>query len=269
MFTPGSRACAYKTASGLGNWPNRDPIGERGGMNLYGFVGNQPVDEIDIFGLWASLYGFSEHQDMTGRAFDAVNEGADVDDACKARIRNYLQLANKDQDDNSANFHNNILHYNRDYVKDETQAARQANRLASRDQYTRYLKDAVDGFREHVRNKECVAALDVLGHVSHSWQDFFAHGIHATSGWRNSPDPFPNDPNNPGDYWPSTYSGIINFTATPEHPGGGSEPDWGQPGEGIRRAAALQYTIKLYQELIPLWFNSCACACDSIPKKYK
>jgi len=28
--TPGSRGCAYKTASGRGNWPNRDPLGERG-----------------------------------------------------------------------------------------------------------------------------------------------------------------------------------------------------------------------------------------------
>ena len=30
MFTPGSQACAYKTASGLGKWPNRDPLGEVG-----------------------------------------------------------------------------------------------------------------------------------------------------------------------------------------------------------------------------------------------
>jgi hypothetical protein len=30
MFTPGLRACAYKSASGLGKWPNRDPIGEAG-----------------------------------------------------------------------------------------------------------------------------------------------------------------------------------------------------------------------------------------------
>ena len=26
MFTPGSRVCAYKTASGRGEWPNRDPL---------------------------------------------------------------------------------------------------------------------------------------------------------------------------------------------------------------------------------------------------
>jgi RHS repeat-associated protein len=32
-------------------WPNRDPIGERGGINLCGFVANDPVDRNDPLGL--------------------------------------------------------------------------------------------------------------------------------------------------------------------------------------------------------------------------
>jgi RHS repeat-associated protein len=35
----------------LQRWLNRDPIGETGGINLYGFVGNSPVNEIDPLGL--------------------------------------------------------------------------------------------------------------------------------------------------------------------------------------------------------------------------
>ncbi|MDF1741993.1 MAG: RHS repeat-associated core domain-containing protein, partial [Verrucomicrobiales bacterium] len=35
----------------LGRWINRDPIEERGGTNLYGFSGNDAVNEIDRFGL--------------------------------------------------------------------------------------------------------------------------------------------------------------------------------------------------------------------------
>ena len=33
-----------------GRWPSSDPIGEEGGMNLYGFVGNNGVDKSDLLG---------------------------------------------------------------------------------------------------------------------------------------------------------------------------------------------------------------------------
>ncbi len=33
-----------------GRWPSRDPIGERGGVNLYGFVGNDGVGKWDVLG---------------------------------------------------------------------------------------------------------------------------------------------------------------------------------------------------------------------------
>ncbi len=39
-----------------GRWPNRDPIEEEGGLNLYTFVGNSPLIRVDAFGLkgWPS-----------------------------------------------------------------------------------------------------------------------------------------------------------------------------------------------------------------------
>jgi len=34
-----------------GRWPSRDPIEEEGGVNLYGFVGNNGVNKWDVLGL--------------------------------------------------------------------------------------------------------------------------------------------------------------------------------------------------------------------------
>ena len=39
-----------------GRWPSRDPIGERGGMNLYGFVGNNGVNQWDLLGMSVLSY---------------------------------------------------------------------------------------------------------------------------------------------------------------------------------------------------------------------
>ena len=50
MFTPHSSTCVYKDASGQANWPNRDPLGEEGGINLYGYTMNDPVNWSDSDG---------------------------------------------------------------------------------------------------------------------------------------------------------------------------------------------------------------------------
>jgi hypothetical protein len=52
----GCRACAYETASGRGFWPNRDPLGEKGGVNLYGFVRNEAFTNVDFLGLALTPY---------------------------------------------------------------------------------------------------------------------------------------------------------------------------------------------------------------------
>jgi len=36
----------------LQRWLNRDPLGEEGGLNLYGFVANDPINAVDPLGLW-------------------------------------------------------------------------------------------------------------------------------------------------------------------------------------------------------------------------
>jgi RHS repeat-associated protein len=43
----------------LGRWINRDPLGEAGEINLYGFVGNNPVSFVDPYGLLQITVGWS------------------------------------------------------------------------------------------------------------------------------------------------------------------------------------------------------------------
>ena len=51
-FTTGLYYYQYRYYDPLtGRWPSRDPIGERGGANLYGFVGNVGVSFIDYLGM--------------------------------------------------------------------------------------------------------------------------------------------------------------------------------------------------------------------------
>ena len=49
-FTAESDGYGYETAMGRACWPSPDPIGERGGMNLYGMVGNDGIDLVDTDG---------------------------------------------------------------------------------------------------------------------------------------------------------------------------------------------------------------------------
>jgi RHS repeat-associated protein len=61
-----------------GRWPSRDPIEERGGVNLYGFVGNDGVGSLDAAGLSpvriSEYFTFNQTQvdDFASKGFEAV-----------------------------------------------------------------------------------------------------------------------------------------------------------------------------------------------------
>jgi RHS repeat-associated protein len=61
----------------LGRWVNRDPIGERGGINLYGMVGNDAVNVVDKLGrdavhIGSGWYIFIMRSDLS---FDSLKGG--------------------------------------------------------------------------------------------------------------------------------------------------------------------------------------------------
>ena len=52
---------------GMGRWLNRDPIREIGGLNIYGFVSNNPVSQLDRLGLQPDV-----QLDMQDQMFDVL-----------------------------------------------------------------------------------------------------------------------------------------------------------------------------------------------------
>jgi hypothetical protein len=50
-FASGCEGYGYESAMGRAEWRSRDPIGEEGGVNLYGYVGNDSINRFDPLGL--------------------------------------------------------------------------------------------------------------------------------------------------------------------------------------------------------------------------
>ena len=60
----------------LGRWLSRDPIGEEGGLNLYGFVGNDSVNNVDYLG-WEIATYTHEGTGLTGKLEVSVSLSCD------------------------------------------------------------------------------------------------------------------------------------------------------------------------------------------------
>lgn len=54
-----------------GRWLNRDPIGERGDLNVYGFVRNDGIGDVDILGKRKTRFSLTEMQQMLNRSKEA------------------------------------------------------------------------------------------------------------------------------------------------------------------------------------------------------
>lgn len=82
--------------SNLARWLSRDPIGEAGGINLYGYVSNDPVNLWDAFGLCDS--DDITDQDLKDALNDILNNGDSPNDVRKKIGGTDYDTKFKDQD---------------------------------------------------------------------------------------------------------------------------------------------------------------------------
>ena len=92
LWLPLTAHCFYNPSTG--RWLSRDPIGEQGGLNLYAFVQNSPVDFFDCFG----LYHAQQHRELTTAALNAESQNLATTAKCLETIRKRLIRANLSQD---------------------------------------------------------------------------------------------------------------------------------------------------------------------------
>ena len=85
--SPQARVYIYKITSGRSGWPSRDPIEESGGLNLYGFANENPIQYYDAFGLQSLLTILECAQASPAYDFaDCICAFAGDEDDCKKQM---------------------------------------------------------------------------------------------------------------------------------------------------------------------------------------
>lgn len=80
----------------LGRWMTKDPLGEIGGINLYAFVGNNPVDYLDLLGENPTQQSDNEVKDLFNEMEKKMLEGKMTDeDESRMADNKAVQKANK------------------------------------------------------------------------------------------------------------------------------------------------------------------------------
>ena len=138
----------------LARWGSRDPIGERGGANIYGFVRNDSCNHWDVDG----RFSYSIHHFIT---FWAAYE-AGYSDKCAKKIAR--AAANTD----IWHAFDHPYHFTRPVWGDPETYRQQAER--NRD-------DLRNEAEQHALNGQCHRALKDLGRSLHVQEDYYSHVI--------------------------------------------------------------------------------------------
>jgi RHS repeat-associated protein len=82
----------------VGRWLNRDPIGENGGVNLYGFVGNNALNFVDPYGLDAIYINYDYYPVTTPVGKIPLGHGGVVALNSKTGTTKYYEFGRYDEE---------------------------------------------------------------------------------------------------------------------------------------------------------------------------
>ena len=242
-----------------GRFAGRDPLLFEGTINgdLYTYVGARPTNEVDPHGQWWP----DTHETLTRNSMEQAFPRAKYGhDPCYDYILDRLIPANRNQDSGSAA--NELWrHYNRPIDNPPNSKMQQYNNL-----FRGYVAQELQAWQDNSGAdnptcNDCNAALDALGRVSHTWQDYYAHAVLTTNGeaspaWTATP-PVTGSPDRMSRALkPSSWRGVFQ---PGEH--GWSEPG-GRGGElDPRTRDATSFVAGKLKSMLPDWFRKCRCCC--------
>lgn len=253
----------------LGRWLSRDPIGEEGGLNLYGFVGNDGVNKWDMLGMWWKAHGM-----LTERSFHSsktpVGMGKYSDSILVMLVKYNFDV------DTGEKLGNNAWHFNRDFRgASSNYSIWKTNYSANLEAVQNAFNKLLDDKAGNTTKSSCEEALEYLGNLSHAWQDYYAHGVdnniikyetvyafdyenkrtrlktyayQAPGRISGTPDSIPSN------IMPSSWGG-------PMQPG---EHAWIEPGVRApdtqqRLNGAKSFVTRKYNIMLPKWWKCCKC----------
>ena len=249
----------YKPSTGT--WVSRDPSEETSGSNLYCDISNDCLNNIDKLG----LFKYWTHEALVKQnveTFSRAHTDLGLSKACWDYISATLQKWDANQD--FQHFSDLKRHFNR---------APADNRQQLDIAYADYVQLELGTFQILLARGQCEAALERLGLITHSWQDFFAHAIRRDGKGGKENSDFPGwtafsvgivgTPENRTLFWPSSYS--MSLMDEAEHPPF-EEPVKEESAEGqARQRESLVYVSKQFTNYLLYWIQHCQCSCGGAP----